>query len=171
MMCRIPFRALAAALALLFFAMPAARAYDNCIAQCLLHRIPECAWGYETQAMDVARCGGAESDCRNECAARRARYGAIAYSRSSGATGWSYTLNDDAGARDEAMFECAKSAPDCEIVISFANSCGAVAVGKNSIPVPGQGPSREVAERAARAVCAVDGGKDCNIVAWSCSFP
>ncbi len=52
-------------------------------------------------------------------------YGAIALSTSTGLIGYSYDYPDSSSAKARAVRSC--GAGDCEVVVWFANGCGAVA--------------------------------------------
>lgn len=97
-------------------------------------------------------------------------YGSIAYSPQSGASGWSYDHSTRRSAEAKALRNCKQHAADCEIVVWFVNSCGAVAVGvDNSRLYAGTwAGSRAAAERAALAACAKLGSA-CRIDTWTCS--
>ena len=55
-------------------------------------------------------------------------YGAIAYSPSTHAIGWSYDYGSRAAAEDAALVNCRKQANDC-VTHWFYNACAALAVG------------------------------------------
>ncbi|MGR9275675.1 DUF4189 domain-containing protein [Rhizobium leguminosarum] len=83
-------------------------------------------------------------------------YGAIAYSPSIGALGWSYT-HDNRG-----------SANDCRIAIWFRNACGAVAVGHRGGWGSGWGYDNREAQRQAIRSCRKQTGS-CRVIRWQCS--
>ena len=60
-------------------------------------------------------------------------FGAIAFSSSSGATGYSYDYDSRDGAEERALQECG---PGCKVVLWFKNACGALAVGKAAATEP-----------------------------------
>jgi hypothetical protein len=61
----------------------------------------------------------------------RDNFGAIAYSPSSGAHGWSYDYPSRAVAEEVALTNCRQHAGDCVVPIWFRNACGALAVGSS----------------------------------------
>ena len=100
-----------------------------------------------------------------------ASYGVISYGRGNGAAGWSYSQSSENDARRVALRNCARYASDCEIVISFSNSCAAIAAGADGVVTKGQADSSDDAEEKAMAACAKEAGDSCEIQAWSCSRP
>ncbi|WP_237358354.1 MULTISPECIES: DUF4189 domain-containing protein [unclassified Rhizobium] len=56
-------------------------------------------------------------------------YGAVAYSPSSGTTGWPHAYGNRGAAETVARRNCDDSANDCRITIWFRNGCGVAAVG------------------------------------------
>ncbi len=92
-------------------------------------------------------------------------YGAIAYSPSTGANGYSYNYGSQGAAESSAMSRC--NAMDCKIVIWFRDACGALAVGSS-----GYGSSwattRASAEQGAIAECGKFTG-GCATAAWACT--
>jgi Domain of unknown function (DUF4189) len=55
--------------------------------------------------------------------------GAIVYSVSTGAYGYSYNWGTKKQAINEAMSHCTNRASDCVVAVTFYNSCGALAAG------------------------------------------
>ena len=53
-------------------------------------------------------------------------FGAIAYSRSTGAVGWSYSFGLERAAKAAALANCARLAQDCEVIVSFHDTCAAL---------------------------------------------
>ena len=95
-------------------------------------------------------------------------YGAIAYSPSSGATGWSYAYNSRGDAETVARRNCDDSANDCRIAIWFRNGCGAVAVGYRGGWGSGWGYDRREAQRQAIGSCSRQ-TSSCRVIRWQCS--
>lgn len=94
-------------------------------------------------------------------------YGAIAYSPSTGAHGWTYDYATRQEAQDTALSECRQHADDCVIALWFRNACGALAIGSNGYG-SGWGTSRSRAERDALQSCRrYTGG--CSIKRWVCT--
>ena len=95
-------------------------------------------------------------------------FGAIAYSPTTGAAGWSHDYNNRSDAENVARGGCDNRADDCRVAIWFKNGCGAVAVGNNGGWGSGWGANRRLAEREAIGSCrANDGG--CSVIRWQCS--
>ena len=94
-------------------------------------------------------------------------YGAIAYSPSTGAHGWSYDYGSRAAAEDVALSACRRHAGDCLIPIWFRNACGALAVGSNGYG-SGWGSNRRLAENFALRSCRQRTG-GCWIKRWACT--
>lgn len=67
----------------------------------------------------------AMATCAATASASGPNYGAIALSSSTGLIGYSYDYTELAGAKARALRGC--GAADCELVVWFANGCGAVA--------------------------------------------
>lgn len=85
----------------------------------------------------------------------RARFGAIAYSPSSGAHGYAYNYGNIASAGSRALGECqanADGAGDCEVQVTF-QACGALARAPDGSFGTGYGPSRSSAQDEALGVC------------------
>lgn len=98
-------------------------------------------------------------------------YGAIAFSPSTRAYGFSYDHASRESAKKEAMEECKTLSGnrDCKTVIWFQNGCGALAVGDIGYGT-GWGNSREWAQNYALESCASWTG-NCRIVRWVCTTP
>ena len=94
--------------------------------------------------------------------------GALAYSRRTGALGWSYNYDDEESARERAMQECRKYANDCKIARTFQNVCVSVARDGNHM---GWAWGYAGPERRRRAIdeCRSDGGRNCTIAAQFCT--
>ena len=108
--------------------------------------------------------------CVKQCSKARTPYGAIAYGAESTAAGWSYDYATKAKADRRALTDCAKHGDDCKIVVSFQDSCAAVAAGDNNRFAVGQAPKSEQARASALAACTHEGGTNCEVQAWSCAF-
>lgn len=95
-------------------------------------------------------------------------YGAIAFSQSTGASGWSKNYDDKRGASRAALGYCRESADDCKVVYNFTNSCAALAAG----PDGGYGNAWDVKQRRAekKAIAACNQySSGCRIVVTACS--
>ena len=73
------------------------------------------------------------------------RFGAIAYSPSTGVHGLSNDLGSQEEAEKAALNSCAQRARDCKVPLWFRNACGALAVGPNGFGT-GWGVDQGVAE-------------------------
>ena len=95
-------------------------------------------------------------------------YGAIAYSPTTRADGWSHSYATRAEADRRALRECSGHARDCRVAIIFRNACGALAVGPSGSWGSGWGNDRRRAEREAIGVCN-QYAAGCRIARWACS--
>ena len=97
-------------------------------------------------------------------------FGAIAFSRDTGANGYSFQYDNLSGAEARALKECSAYASDCTVASSFSDACGALAVGDGN----GWGSSRAEsiikAERNALATCRSYDNKNCEIKVSICSY-
>jgi Domain of unknown function (DUF4189) len=101
-------------------------------------------------------------------AVARDYYGAIAYSQSTRAHGYSLDYRSRAGAEQKAYIECSKHAADCSIAVWFRNACGALAVGDDGGYGSGWHGTREGAENNAIKSCSgVSSG--CRVIRWACT--
>ena len=100
--------------------------------------------------------------------ASAASWGAIAFSPSTQALGWTHDYSNETQAERAAMSYCGKNADDCEVAISFHNACGAVAVGRNGGWGADWGTDDYEAQQSALGACSEhDGG--CKVIRWQCS--
>jgi hypothetical protein len=107
-----------------------------------------------------------------QCNKPTVMYGAIAYGAQSTASGWSYGFNNAAGANNLALSNCRERGNDCRIVLSFSNSCAALAaIESKGVFAVGQGASRDQAQSRAMSACASHYGSGCEIEVWDCSGP
>ena len=97
-------------------------------------------------------------------------FGAIAFSRDTGANGYSFQYDNRSGAEARALKECGAYASDCTVASSFSDACGALAVGDGN----GWGASRAEsiikAERNALAACRSYDNANCEIEVSVCSY-
>jgi Domain of unknown function (DUF4189) len=98
-----------------------------------------------------------------------ASYGAIAYSRTTGAYGYSYSWGSRAKAESVALQNCAKRAKDCEATVWFNHRCGAVSSDPGPTAFWGLGNTVSQARAAAQSLCMKGGRKGCEVQASSCS--
>ena len=94
-------------------------------------------------------------------------YGAIAYSPSTKAYGWSYDYSSRSAAENEALSGCRKHASDCIVPVWFRNACGALAIGSNGYGT-GWATERSAAESQAMVVCRRH-TMDCAVKRWVCT--
>lgn len=94
-------------------------------------------------------------------------YGAIAYSPSTRAHGYSYDYPTRWEAEDRALAECRRHAGDCLIPVWFRNACGALATGPSGYG-SGWGTNRNLAESYALQTCRRHSG-GCSIMRWVCT--
>ena len=99
-------------------------------------------------------------------AAAQSNYGAIAYSPSTRAIGWSYDHGSRDAAEDAALVICRKQANDC-VTYWFYNACGALAVGSAGYGMA-WGADRGIAESNAIRSCQ-RWTLDCEIKQWVCT--
>ena len=94
-------------------------------------------------------------------------YGAIAYSPSTRAHGWSYDHPSRDHAERRALDRCRRHAGDCIVAVRFHRACGALAVGPDGYG-SGWGATRMLAQGYALRSCArySDG---CSVVRWVCT--
>jgi serine/threonine-protein kinase len=94
-------------------------------------------------------------------------FGAIAYSPTTRAHGWSYDYGSRRDAERRARDQCGRHARDCEVPVWFRNACGALAVGADGYG-SGWGATRKAAEGSAIRSCARFSG-GCAVVRWVCT--
>lgn len=101
-------------------------------------------------------------------AAARNFFGAIAYSFSNGAVGYSHDHPSRARAEADALRRCRKYGGGCKVVIWFGNGCGALAVNAAGAYGAYWDHTRAAAQNNALSICRKYGG-GCGIRAWSCT--
>jgi hypothetical protein len=94
-------------------------------------------------------------------------YGAIAYSPSTGAHGYSYDFPSRGQAETRALAECRARGRGCKIAVWYVNACGALATGSNGWGSAWAG-TRSAAESRAVRQCARF-TRNCRVLAWSCT--
>lgn len=97
-------------------------------------------------------------------------FGAIAYSPSSGAWGWSSDYGSRGQAERRAIRECRNRGSGCRNAIWFRNACGALAKGNNGGWGANWGNNRNQARSKALRTCRSYGNRGCRIVEAVCSF-
>lgn len=100
-------------------------------------------------------------------AAAQDYYGAIAYSTSTGAHGYSYDYGSQYDAEQRALNECYQYGGGCQVATWFRNACGALAVGPNGWGADWH-TSRSGAESKAIARCS-QYSYGCSIIRWVCT--
>ncbi|MEQ1762087.1 MAG: DUF4189 domain-containing protein [Pyrinomonadaceae bacterium] len=94
------------------------------------------------------------------------RFGAIAYSPSTGRFGSSWNQPDQGTAEDRARKICNRR--DCQILLPLANSCGALAVARNGGYVWAGGNSLYNAKLSTSNRCTAEHGS-CKLICSVCS--
>ena len=94
-------------------------------------------------------------------------YGAIAYSPTTRAHGWSFNHPSRTAAEKVALSNCRKLAPDCKTQVWFKNACGALATGSKG-PGWDWGDDQATADRRAIAICALH-SKACTVQRRFCT--
>ncbi|PPD30237.1 MAG: hypothetical protein CTY20_04060 [Hyphomicrobium sp.] len=94
-------------------------------------------------------------------------YGAIAYSPSTRALGWSNNQSSRQASENAALAGCRKYARDCVVPVWFKKGCGALAAGPNGYGT-GWGAGRYIAERTALRECGRH-TRSCAIRRWTCT--
>jgi hypothetical protein len=96
-------------------------------------------------------------------------FGAISYSASDGADGYSYNYNSQAEAEARALAECrGYGGTDCQILVWFRNACGAMATAPSGAYGSGWGTTTGLAEAAALDTCE-QSGNGCKVKRWVCT--
>jgi Domain of unknown function (DUF4189) len=113
-------------------------------------------------------CQETRAKCQARCSGKKL-WGAIAYSKSDKAFGWSIEQNVEADAKKAALAKCiANGGAGCQVWVKFENECGAVAADGN-IATWGTAAVQATAQQRAILECKKAGGKNCTIAAWACS--
>lgn len=105
--------------------------------------------------------------CAGAGSAAADNYGAIAYSPSTKAYGWSYDYPSRSSAEREALARCRTKAGDCMIPVWFRNACAALAIGPNGYGTA-WATERGSAERLAVQVCGRHSA-GCAVIRWVCT--
>lgn len=85
--------------------------------------------------------------------ASAAEFGAIAFSTSTGAHGYSHNFKSRVQAERVALRACRAYGGGCRVVVYFYNACGALAVGRRNGYGFGWAPGRGTAKNIAMAAC------------------
>jgi Domain of unknown function (DUF4189) len=96
-------------------------------------------------------------------------FGAISYSASDGADGYSHNYDSQAEAEARALAECrGYGGTDCQILVWFRNACGAMATAPSGAYGSGWGTTTGLAESAALDTCE-QSGSSCKVKRWVCT--
>jgi len=95
-------------------------------------------------------------------AKKKSAYGAIAWHKESGSTGYSYDYPSARLAGAEALRQCGH--PKCEVVLPLHNECGALAGGAKKSAAR-RGYTEAEAQAKALNAC----GAGCKPLAWACT--
>jgi hypothetical protein len=118
-------------------------------------------------------CATTRSICQNRCViSGSGAYGAIAYSPSTGAHGYSYRQGSRSAAERRALRECRNyaKAGDCRVEVWYSNNCGALAVGSGTARGSAYAANAAAASAAALRYCrSRNGGRACVIKRATCS--
>lgn len=103
---------------------------------------------------------------------RSLRWGAIAYSDSTGAVGWGWGYESRDSAESAALMQCATRANDCHVAVQVSGGCAALAKGIVD-GIHGAGWSRGIsareAERDALTECSKR-TKNCTVINSGCEI-
>lgn len=94
-------------------------------------------------------------------------FGAIAYSATSGAQGWSNNQPSREAAEKAALKACRRHAKDCKAVVWFQNGCGALAV-SSKVYGWGWGTTQALADAQAMKACS-EHAKHCKVTRRLCT--
>ena len=97
-----------------------------------------------------------------KAAKKKNAYGAIAWHRPSSNVGYAYDYANARQAGAEALRQCGH--PNCEVVLSLYNECGALASNARTYAAR-RGFTEAEAQTRAMNAC----GTDCRQVAWACT--
>jgi hypothetical protein len=95
-------------------------------------------------------------------------FGAISYSNTTGAYGYSYDYPSRGQAEERSLNECAARGTGCKVVLWFRNACGALATGTNYGYGFAWATSRGEAEQVALRYCRKY-TNNCKIAVWTCT--
>ena len=146
-------------------------AYADCVSSCLEDHgcevEPESGRSYNF----TTNCKNFQDDCEAQCQRESSSYGALAYDKKTNAWGMSDSMPDEAQAGASAIGFCAQHSPDCAVVETFNNDCGAIAQGENGVVTWAKNKTAEQAQSDALKSCAEKAGKPCQVQLSNCYFP
>lgn len=96
-------------------------------------------------------------------------FGAIAYSPSSRAHGYSMDYSTQAEAEAQALAACNARGAGCQSAIWFSNACGALAVGSDGGWGGDWGADQQTAEQNAIGQCMKYSRGGCSVIRWVCT--
>lgn len=130
-------------------------------ADCLTRCLPMCDYRQPY-------CREMQDQCSAQCAGKGSHdFGAIAYSRSTGSTGWSNKRDTRDEAESSALEYCGEG--DCEIEVWFDGTCAAIATGNDGQPRWALGATAQEAQTNSVAKCQDEGGGTCEVRETACS--
>ena len=130
-------------------------------ADCLSRCLPMCDYR-------EPYCQEMRNECFAKCPGKGSHdFGAIAYSRATGATGWSNKRDTRDEAEQSALEYCGER--DCEIEVWFDGTCAAIAVGNGGRPTWALGDTAREAQVNSLAKCRDAGGGACEVKESACS--
>lgn len=141
----------------LLTAISANDAHADCMSDC------QGAYTSCTRGFNERDCATQRSICQNRCVTgAQSLYGAIAFSDSTGAYGFSFQYRTRSGAELRAVDECTKrGARDCEAKVWF-RGCGSLAVGPDNVYGSAFADSKSEARDLAIGYCQEQsGGRSC----------
>ncbi len=145
----------------------ATEAHADCMSDC------QGAYYSCTRGFNERDCATQRSICHNRCVTgAQSLYGAIAFSDSTGAYGFSFQYRTRSGAELRAVDECTKrGAPDCEAKVWF-RGCGSLAVGPDNVYGSAYADSKSEARDLAIGYCQEQsGGRSCVSKVAVCAIP
>lgn len=133
----------------------------------------DCESAYYSCGGDRDFCLSQQGVCLSRCGLESGeRYGAIAYSARKGVYGYSYDYDSRNEAAAVALGYCRKQdrdAGDCEVLLTFSNACGALALGDEGAWGSSWGWTAREADANAVAECRPYGGASCRVERTVCS--
>lgn len=152
---------------LLTVLLPTRNAAADCMSDC------QSSYRSCTAGFNERDCATTRSICQHRCIMRSvSRFGAIAYSPSTGGFGFSFKYASQRDAEARAIRECLRQAnkDDCKVEIWFRDACAALAEGETGIRAAASASGQEIANREALENCTSGNkGERCEIKVAVCS--
>ena len=125
-------------------------------------------FGLPVVAVCVTMFAGATNALAADKCKHETCWGAVGFSTSGAPSdiGFSYWYSSESGAAGRVKKEC----PACDVIKTFANSCGQLAVSSNGNWGFATGANRDEAAANGVSICTANGGTDCKRRVWSCSL-